>query len=93
MFVGVCKVTLRAEWVSSLKEKRMVVKSLVSKMKNKFNISVSEVDFQDFHKTIVIGFSCVSSEKVHSERIIQSVLDFVELNTDAYISDVWWDIY
>ena len=93
MFTGMCKVTLRAEWVSSLKEKGMVVKSLVSKMKNKFNISVAEVDCQDIHKIIVIGFACVSSESVQVEKIIQNVIDFIEWNTDATICDTEWEIY
>ncbi|GAA0065357.1 hypothetical protein UT300002_01380 [Clostridium perfringens] len=37
------KITLRASWVHSLKEKRMVVKSIVQRLKNKFNVSVGEV--------------------------------------------------
>ncbi|MGL4797170.1 MAG: DUF503 domain-containing protein, partial [Paraclostridium sp.] len=45
------KVELRAKWVNSLKEKRMVVRSLIKKLQNTFNISVSEVDNQDIHKS------------------------------------------
>lgn len=62
------KITLRASWVHSLKEKRMVVKSLVQRLKNKFNISVGEVDKQDIHQSIVIGISavCGSSKQVAS---------------------------
>ena len=44
MNILIMEVTLRASWVHSLKEKRMVVKSIVQKLKNKFNISVAEVD-------------------------------------------------
>ena len=93
MFTGICKVTLRAEWVNTLKEKRMVVKSLISRMKNKFNISVAEVDCQDIHETIVIGFSCVSGESNHAEKIVQNVLDFIEWNTDAVVCNTEWEIY
>ena len=39
-----------AEWVTSLKEKRMVVKSLVEKTKHKFNVSVAEIENQDIHQ-------------------------------------------
>ena len=63
MFIGACEATFRAEWVSSLKEKRMVVKSLVEKTRHKFNVSVAEVDLQEEHKRMVIGFACVSNEK------------------------------
>ncbi len=53
------KITLRASWVHSLKEKRMVVKSIVQRLKNKFNVSVGEVHEQDIHQIIVIGISAV----------------------------------
>lgn len=57
------KVTLRASWVHSLKEKRMVVKSIVQRLKNKFNVSVGEVHEQDIHQIIVIGISAVCGDQ------------------------------
>ena len=58
MRIGIATVTLRADWVHSLKEKRMVVKSLCSRIRNKFNVSVAEVEAQDIHQTIVLGIAC-----------------------------------
>ncbi|MEG0181174.1 MAG: DUF503 domain-containing protein, partial [Peptostreptococcaceae bacterium] len=49
MKVIVMKITLRANWVHSLKEKRMVIKSLIKKIQNTFNVSVSEIENQDIH--------------------------------------------
>ena len=46
---------LRAPWVHSLKEKRMIVNSLVAKLQNMFHASVAEIDEQDTHQIIVIG--------------------------------------
>ena len=83
MFIASCEATFRAEWVSSLKEKRMVVKSLVEKTRHKFNASVAEVDRQDEHRIIVIGFACVSNEKRHAESMLQRILDFMEDHTEA----------
>lgn len=85
MIIGTCKVYFYAEWVSSLKEKRMVVKSLVEKTKNKFNVSVAEVEEQDIHQTIVIGFACVTNQVSHANSIIDNVLNFMENNTDAVV--------
>jgi hypothetical protein len=79
---------LTAEWVTSLKEKRMVVKSIIEKAKHKFNISIAEVDKQDIHKSIVIGFACVSNDAVHIEKMMNNVIDFIENNTDAVIDDI-----
>ncbi len=85
VIVGTCEVTLHAEWVNSLKEKRMVVKSLIDKIRHKFNVSVAEVDFQDVHKTAVIGFACVTNQVSHANSIIDNVLNFIEANTDAIV--------
>ena len=87
MIIGCCSLQFCAEWVGSLKEKRMVVKSLVEKTKHKFNVSVAETDRQDIHKTIVIGVACVTNDVVLAERIINNVIDFMEYSTDAVLED------
>lgn len=65
MIVGVATIKLYAPWVHSLKEKRMVVKSLLAKARNKFNVSIAEVAEQDMHQTIVLGLACVSGTVSH----------------------------
>ena len=92
MIIGTCTVTLRIPWASSLKEKRMVIKSLMDRMKNKFNISVAEVEEQDNHKTAVIGFACVTNETAHANSIIDKVMIFIEDNTEAEIEDEFREI-
>ena len=83
MIIGTCEVTFRADWVTSLKEKRMVIKSLMEKTRHKFNISIAEVDNQDNHKLLTIGFACVTNESRHADSMVQHVLDFMEKNTEA----------
>lgn len=92
MIIGTCTITLRISWASSLKEKRMVVKSLIDRMKNKFNISVAEVEQQDNHKIAVIGFACVTNETQHANSMIDKVINFVENNTEAEIEDAFIEI-
>lgn len=92
MIIGTCTVTLRIPWASSLKEKRMVIKSLMDRMKNKFNISVAEVEEQDNHKIAVIGFACVTNETAHANSIIDKVMNFIEDNTEAEIEDEFREI-
>lgn len=92
MIIGTCMVTLRISWASSLKEKRMVVKSITDKMKNKFNISVAEVEEQDNHKIAVIGFACVTNQVSHADSIIENVVNFIENNTEAEVADVFREI-
>jgi hypothetical protein len=78
---------MTAEWVNSLKEKRMVVKSIVEKTKHKFNISVAEIEDQDIHRSVVIGFAFVTNDMVLAEKITDNVLNFIENNTDAVVDD------
>lgn len=92
MFIAVCTMYFTAEWVTSLKEKRMVVKHIVEKAGHKFNISIAEVDKQDIHKSIVVGFACVSNEAVHAEKMMNNVIDFIENNTDAVTDNIETDI-
>ena len=77
------RLELRAEWVNSLKEKRMIVLSLTKRISNKFNVSVSEVDLQDVHERIGIGITAVSTTKEILYSLKEKILDFVEDNTDA----------
>lgn len=91
MKVFIMRVKLRASWVHSLKEKRMVVKSIVQKLKNKFNISVIESEKQDMHQTIVIGICgvCgVCGTHAMADSTIENIIDFIEENTDAEIVDI-----
>lgn len=83
MKILVMTLEFRAEWVKSLKEKRMIVLSLTKRLSNKFNVSVSEVDYQDIHEQIVIGIASVATTKEVLYSLKEKILDFVEDNTDA----------
>lgn len=85
MIIGTMKIEFYAPWVLSLKEKRMVVKSICAKAGNKFNISIAEVDDQDINQSIVIGLACVTDETSHCNSILDNVLYFIEENTEAEI--------
>ncbi len=83
MRVLVMSINLRASWVHSLKEKRMVVRSITQKLKNKFNISVSEISDQDIHQSIVIGISGICATSAQVDSTMENIINFIEENTDA----------
>lgn len=85
MMVVVLKIRLYAPWVHSLKEKRMVVKSLVAKVRNQFHVSVAEVEQQDIHQTIVIGIASITAHNAQADSIIEEIIRFIEYNTEAEI--------
>lgn len=78
---------LHAPWVNSLKEKRMIVKSLVAKLQNKFHVSAAEVDEQDTHHIIVIGVAAIVPHNAMADSMMDEISSFVENNTEAEILD------
>ncbi|CBZ04805.1 DUF503 domain-containing protein [Clostridium botulinum] len=92
MIIGTAKIHLYANWVHSLKEKRMIAKSVISKTKNKFNVSIAEVEMQDVHQSIVIGIACISNSTKQADSIIQNVVNYIEGNTEAIVQNIETEI-
>ena len=76
---------LHAPWVHSLKEKRMIVKSLVAKLQNKFHVSAAEIDEQDTHQIIVIGVASIVPHNAMADSLMDEIADFVDANTEAEV--------
>lgn len=91
MIVYIMTVKLHASWVHSLKEKRMIVKSLCEKLWNKFHVSVIESDAQDVHQTIVISIAFLSNQTAMADRMSEAINAFMERSTDAEIVDTWME--
>ncbi|OQB24562.1 MAG: hypothetical protein BWY11_00992 [Firmicutes bacterium ADurb.Bin182] len=88
MTVASVQIKLYAPWVHSLKEKRSLVKSLLAKVKSKFNVSAAEVGEQDVHQTAVMGFAVVSGSVQLANSTLDTVVQFIEDNTEAEIIEV-----
>ena len=78
---------LHAPWVHSLKEKRMIVKSLIAKLQNRFHVSAAETDEQDIHQIIVIGIAAIGPHNAMADSLMDEISLFVEENTEAEILD------
>ena len=77
MNIGVCKVKLRLPGNRSLKGKRQVLKSITTRVGNKFNVSVAEVDDQDLWQSATLGICCVSNDKRYTNEVLSKVVDFI----------------
>mgnify|MGYP000376682063 CR=1 FL=1 len=64
--------------VNSLKEKRRLIKSLLDKINNKFNVSIAEIDKQDMWQRSVIGIVSVSNSRKPIERTYTSIIELVD---------------
>ena len=87
MKIAVMTFRLHAPWVHSLKEKRMIVKSIVAKLQNKFHVSAAEVDEQDTHQIIVIGIAGIVPHNAMTDSLMDEISQFVEENTECEILD------
>lgn len=87
MLVACMTFRLHAPWVHSLKEKRMIVKSLIARLQNRFHVSAAEIDEQDTHQIIVIGTAAIVSHNAMADSLMEDISRFVEENTEAEILD------
>lgn len=86
MIVTVVLFELHIEHATSLKEKRMVVKSLRDRLRGRFEISVAEVAFHDLHQRARFAFSFVSLDDATAESMLDKMLDFIESAGDGVLS-------
>ena len=87
MRIAAMSFRLHAPGVHSLKEKRMIVKSLVAKLQNRFHVSAAEIDEQDTHQIIVIGVAAIVPHNAMADSLMDEISSFVEENTEAEILD------
>ena len=85
MIIAAMTFRLHAPWVHSLKEKRMIVKSILAKLQNKFHVSAAETDEQDIHQIIVIGVAAIVPDNAMADSLMEKISLFVEENTEAEI--------
>lgn len=78
MVIGVCRVVLNINEAFSLKEKRHIIKSIVGRIKSRFNASVAEVGLNDKWRNAIIGISCVSNEAAHTDSMMANIVNFIE---------------
>ena len=78
MIIGACELKLQIFGSDSLKEKRHAIKSIIGRLKSRFNISIAEVGLNDSWKTTIIGFACVTNDSNHANEIISNVIRFID---------------
>ncbi|HWQ14139.1 MAG TPA: DUF503 domain-containing protein [Roseiflexaceae bacterium] len=78
MIVASCLITLHLPGVRSLKEKRSIVKSLLGRMRNRFNVSAAEVDAQDTYGRAVLGVAAVSASGDYAQGQLEALVRWIE---------------
>lgn len=94
MQIGLASVRLAMHLPGTLKDKRRVTRSLISRLRSRFNVSVAEIASLDDPATISIGIACVSNSSRHAQSMIETVIDaLAEMRLDAELEDYQLEIF
>lgn len=88
MLVGVMTAQLSMQGITSLKQKRSIVKSLIGRLKSRFNISVSEVDHQDSKTSAVIAIATVSNETRFIDQQFDAIIKFMRNDGRFFLGQI-----
>ncbi|MEE8518182.1 MAG: DUF503 domain-containing protein [Dehalococcoidia bacterium] len=78
MHVGICQLTFRLPGNGSLKDKRQVSRSLISRLQTRFHLAAAEVGGIDQHQSLVIGLACVSNQARHADEMLDAAVRFAQ---------------
>lgn len=92
MIIGCLQAKLSIPEARSLKDKRMVLRSLKDRMLNKMNVSVAETDHQDLWQSCVLAVVTVAAEKETVEKRLAEVSEFIRSNPEIVLIDVLVEI-
>lgn len=93
MIVGIVLIELHIPGSTSLKAKRSVLNRIKERLKNRFNASVAEVEYQDLWQRAAIGVAVVGIEKRVVDSTLSNIVRLVETETRAEITRVQTDYY
>jgi uncharacterized protein YlxP (DUF503 family) len=93
MHIGTLTVVLYLHAAESLKDKRQVVKSLIETTRQKFNISIAEVDDLDKWRKATIGIACVANDKAYVNRVLDKVVSTLESNPAVEVGAVELELF
>ncbi|MFH1241425.1 MAG: DUF503 domain-containing protein [Pseudomonadota bacterium] len=92
MVVGTLKIEFRLHDNRSLKGKRQVVKSIVGKVKSRFNVSIAEIGSNDMWEKIELGISAVGNDRRHIDSSLNRTLSYIDSLYLAQIVDTRMEI-
>jgi uncharacterized protein YlxP (DUF503 family) len=88
MIVGVMTAQLHMQGITSLKGKRSIVKSVIGRLKSRFNISAAEVEHQDQKRSAVIGIAMVSNETRFIDKQFDTIINFMQKDGRFYLGQI-----
>lgn len=84
------EVTFHFYYLESLKDKRRIVKSIVDHVRSRYKISAAEVSYLDSLERGGIGFGVVSNSRKHGEKVLQKVINHIDIQSEIEIIEIDW---
>ena len=76
-----------------MKDKRRVLRSITTRVRNRFNVSIAEVEDNDRWQILTLGVCCVSNDPRHANEMLSRVVSYVEsIRPDAELLDYTLEI-
>lgn len=88
MLVGLLTVTIHLQGVDSLKGKRKIVKSLIERLRNRFNASVGEIAANDSKQLAAVGVAVVSNSGTHLDEQLDKITNFIINDGRFYVGSI-----
>lgn len=88
MIIGVLTAQLHLQGISSLKEKRSIVKGLIGRLKSRFNVSAAEVDHQDSKTSAIVGIATVSNDTRFINQQFDAIISFMRKDGRFYLGQI-----
>lgn len=93
MRIGTLTLVVYLPDANSLKDKRQVVKSLIETTRQKFNVSIAEVDDLDKWRRATIGIACVANDGRFVQQVLDKLLDTLENDPRIEVGDVATELF
>ncbi|MFT5365675.1 MAG: hypothetical protein ACI8V2_000615 [Candidatus Latescibacterota bacterium] len=87
MTIGICRFELYLPTCQSLKDKRRLLKSLIARIQNKFNVSVSELEENDLRQKALVGVAVISNASTHANQMLSKIVEMIDRETEIVMMD------
>jgi uncharacterized protein YlxP (DUF503 family) len=85
MSVGICEIDIFIYGSDSLKERRNVVRKIIDKVRNRFNVSIAEVGDSDLWQRTALKIACVNSDRQEANTTLSKVINMIEEEVEVRI--------
>ncbi|RKZ23014.1 DUF503 domain-containing protein [bacterium] len=92
MIVGVGEIDIHIPGIRSLKEKRRIINEIKNRIKNRFNVSISEVDYHDLWQRALLGIAAVATDGKGVDVVMRSVLSEIERDMRIQVLDYRFEV-